>query len=194
MVSLPALFWPLNGWKPLKLADAARWELLFFLSRLFFYLFYRIFCLTRRARGAINQSIAAQHGFLNCCFLWVSYASLLLFLFVIEYSEIMSDNQSWNSSGSEEDIESREDYGHPVGVVEFSGVLSKVSRVFLTNRTLPSPFSFITNWEYHYCQSPGRRVLTSVGKLSNLEQRWQIIARLFLGRVNSELQQQQWDW
>ncbi|XP_014860687.1 PREDICTED: collagen type IV alpha-3-binding protein-like isoform X1 [Poecilia mexicana] len=37
----------------------------------------------------------------------------------------MSDNQSWNSSGSEEDIEPREDYGHPVGVVEFSGVLSK---------------------------------------------------------------------
>ncbi|XP_054908420.1 ceramide transfer protein-like isoform X2 [Poeciliopsis prolifica] len=37
----------------------------------------------------------------------------------------MSDNQSWNSSGSEEDVEAREDYGHPVGVVEFSGVLSK---------------------------------------------------------------------
>ncbi|XP_008421616.1 collagen type IV alpha-3-binding protein-like isoform X2 [Poecilia reticulata] len=37
----------------------------------------------------------------------------------------MSDNQSWNSSGSEEDIEPREDYGHTVGVVEFSGVLSK---------------------------------------------------------------------
>ncbi|XP_047228011.1 ceramide transfer protein-like isoform X2 [Girardinichthys multiradiatus] len=37
----------------------------------------------------------------------------------------MSDNQSWNSSGSEEDLEPREDYGHPVGVVEFSGVLSK---------------------------------------------------------------------
>ncbi|XP_027880346.1 collagen type IV alpha-3-binding protein-like isoform X2 [Xiphophorus couchianus] len=37
----------------------------------------------------------------------------------------MSDNQSWNSSGSEEDMEPREDYGHPVGVVEFSGVLSK---------------------------------------------------------------------
>uniref|UniRef100_A0A3Q3FUW2 Ceramide transfer protein n=1 Tax=Kryptolebias marmoratus TaxID=37003 RepID=A0A3Q3FUW2_KRYMA len=37
----------------------------------------------------------------------------------------MSDNQSWNSSGSEEDLEPREDYGHPVGIAEFSGVLSK---------------------------------------------------------------------
>uniref|UniRef100_A0A1A8LAN5 Ceramide transfer protein n=1 Tax=Nothobranchius pienaari TaxID=704102 RepID=A0A1A8LAN5_9TELE len=37
----------------------------------------------------------------------------------------MSDNQSWNSSGSEEDLEPREDCGHPVNVVEFSGVLSK---------------------------------------------------------------------
>uniref|UniRef100_A0A1A8FNV4 Ceramide transfer protein n=1 Tax=Nothobranchius korthausae TaxID=1143690 RepID=A0A1A8FNV4_9TELE len=37
----------------------------------------------------------------------------------------MSDNQSWNSSGSEEDLEPREDCGHPVNVVVFSGVLSK---------------------------------------------------------------------
>ncbi|KAM4528038.1 ceramide transfer protein-like isoform 1-T1 [Odontesthes bonariensis] len=37
----------------------------------------------------------------------------------------MSDNQSWNSSGSEEDLEPREEYLHPVGVAEFSGVLSK---------------------------------------------------------------------
>lgn len=39
----------------------------------------------------------------------------------------MSDNQSWNSSGSEEDIEPREDPGHHVGVADLSGVLSKVS-------------------------------------------------------------------
>uniref|UniRef100_A0A7N5ZYB3 Ceramide transfer protein n=1 Tax=Anabas testudineus TaxID=64144 RepID=A0A7N5ZYB3_ANATE len=40
----------------------------------------------------------------------------------------MSDNQSWNSSGSEEDFEPREEPGHPVGICEFggfSGVLSK---------------------------------------------------------------------
>ncbi|XP_075885653.1 ceramide transfer protein-like isoform X7 [Nelusetta ayraudi] len=37
----------------------------------------------------------------------------------------MSDNQSWNSSGSEEDIEPREEPGHHVGVVDLSGVLSK---------------------------------------------------------------------
>ncbi|CAJ1070127.1 ceramide transfer protein-like isoform X3 [Xyrichtys novacula] len=37
----------------------------------------------------------------------------------------MSDNQSWNSSGSEEDIEPREESGHLVGVVDLSGVLSK---------------------------------------------------------------------
>ncbi|KAM4635440.1 ceramide transfer protein isoform 3-T3 [Polymixia lowei] len=35
----------------------------------------------------------------------------------------MSDNQSWNSSGSEEDVDP--DPGHLGGVVEFSGVLSK---------------------------------------------------------------------
>lgn len=39
----------------------------------------------------------------------------------------MSDNQSWNSSGSEEDMEPREEPGHLVGVVDLSGVLSKVS-------------------------------------------------------------------
>ncbi|XP_037548148.1 ceramide transfer protein [Nematolebias whitei] len=37
----------------------------------------------------------------------------------------MSDNQSWNSSGSEEDLEPREDCGHPSGFAQFSGVLSK---------------------------------------------------------------------
>ncbi|XP_077398529.1 ceramide transfer protein-like isoform X1 [Vanacampus margaritifer] len=37
----------------------------------------------------------------------------------------MSDNQSWNSSGSEEDSELREETGNPVGVGVFSGVLSK---------------------------------------------------------------------
>ncbi|KAM9821035.1 ceramide transfer protein-like [Neosynchiropus ocellatus] len=37
----------------------------------------------------------------------------------------MSDNQSWNSSGSDEDLEPREEPGHPVGISEFSGVLSK---------------------------------------------------------------------
>lgn len=39
----------------------------------------------------------------------------------------MSDNQSWNSSGSEEDIEPREELGHHAGVADLSGVLSKVS-------------------------------------------------------------------
>ncbi|TKS84943.1 Collagen type IV alpha-3-binding protein [Collichthys lucidus] len=39
----------------------------------------------------------------------------------------MSDNQSWNSSGSEEDIEPNrgEEPGHLVGIVDLSGVLSK---------------------------------------------------------------------
>ncbi|XP_069021254.1 ceramide transfer protein-like isoform X2 [Embiotoca jacksoni] len=37
----------------------------------------------------------------------------------------MSDNQSWNSSGSEEDLEPREEPGHLVGIADFSGVLSK---------------------------------------------------------------------
>lgn len=41
----------------------------------------------------------------------------------------MSDNQSWNSSGSEEDIEPRDESGHLVGIVDLSGVLSKVSHV-----------------------------------------------------------------
>lgn len=41
----------------------------------------------------------------------------------------MSDNQSWNSSGSEEDFEPREDPGHPAGIGDFSGVLSKVGAV-----------------------------------------------------------------
>ncbi|XP_068562596.1 ceramide transfer protein isoform X3 [Cebidichthys violaceus] len=37
----------------------------------------------------------------------------------------MSDNQSWNSSGSEEDAEPRDESGHLVGMVDLSGVLSK---------------------------------------------------------------------
>ncbi|XP_068608640.1 ceramide transfer protein-like isoform X2 [Brachionichthys hirsutus] len=39
----------------------------------------------------------------------------------------MSDNQSWNSSGSEEDMEPREDpgSGHHAGIADLSGVLSK---------------------------------------------------------------------
>ncbi|KAM6976178.1 ceramide transfer protein-like isoform 2-T2 [Tautogolabrus adspersus] len=37
----------------------------------------------------------------------------------------MSDNQSWNSSGSEEDLEPREEPVPLVGVVDLSGVLSK---------------------------------------------------------------------
>lgn len=37
----------------------------------------------------------------------------------------MSDNQSWNSSGSEEDLDPREEPGHSVGIGELSGVLSK---------------------------------------------------------------------
>lgn len=41
----------------------------------------------------------------------------------------MSDNQSWNSSGSEEDAEPRDESGHLVGCVDLSGVLSKVGHV-----------------------------------------------------------------
>lgn len=41
----------------------------------------------------------------------------------------MSDNQSWNSSASEEDLEPREEPGHHVGIGDLSGVLSKVSHV-----------------------------------------------------------------
>ncbi|KAL3041920.1 ceramide transfer protein-like isoform X4 [Trematomus bernacchii] len=37
----------------------------------------------------------------------------------------MSDNQSWNSSGSEEDVEPRDESGHLIGIVDLSGVLSK---------------------------------------------------------------------
>uniref|UniRef100_H3D7J0 Ceramide transfer protein n=1 Tax=Tetraodon nigroviridis TaxID=99883 RepID=H3D7J0_TETNG len=37
----------------------------------------------------------------------------------------MSDNQSWNSSGSEEDIEPLEEPGHHVGSADLSGILSK---------------------------------------------------------------------
>lgn len=43
----------------------------------------------------------------------------------------MSDNQSWNSSGSEEDVEPKEEPGPLVGIVDLSGVLSKVSHVFI---------------------------------------------------------------
>ncbi|TNN57012.1 Collagen type IV alpha-3-binding protein [Liparis tanakae] len=41
----------------------------------------------------------------------------------------MSDNQSWNSSGSEEDVEPRDESGHLVGIVDLSGVLSKLAEV-----------------------------------------------------------------
>lgn len=51
----------------------------------------------------------------------------------------MSDNQSWNSSGSEEDIEPREEPGHHVGVADLSGVLSKVSHV-----STPIHYFFLT--------------------------------------------------
>ncbi|XP_062290122.1 ceramide transfer protein-like isoform X7 [Scomber scombrus] len=37
----------------------------------------------------------------------------------------MSDNQSWNSSGSDEDLEPKEEPGQPAGIAEFSGTLSK---------------------------------------------------------------------
>uniref|UniRef100_A0A674CRU7 Sesquipedalian n=1 Tax=Salmo trutta TaxID=8032 RepID=A0A674CRU7_SALTR len=38
----------------------------------------------------------------------------------------MSDNQSWNSSGSDEDLETAESgVGQPVGIAEYSGILSK---------------------------------------------------------------------
>lgn len=37
----------------------------------------------------------------------------------------MSDNQSWNSSGSEEDLDPREELGHTAVTGQFSGVLSK---------------------------------------------------------------------
>ncbi|KAG7274962.1 hypothetical protein CRUP_001055 [Coryphaenoides rupestris] len=37
----------------------------------------------------------------------------------------MSDNQSWSSSGSEEDLDPAEPGSPSVGVVEFSGILSK---------------------------------------------------------------------
>lgn len=41
----------------------------------------------------------------------------------------MSDNQSWNSSGSDEDLETAESgVGQPVvGIAEYSGILSKVT-------------------------------------------------------------------
>lgn len=43
----------------------------------------------------------------------------------------MSDNQSWNSSASEEDLEPREEPGHHVAIADLSGVLSKVSHVLV---------------------------------------------------------------
>ena len=41
----------------------------------------------------------------------------------------MSDNQSWNSSGSDEDVETSESgVGQPVvGVAELGGIISKVT-------------------------------------------------------------------
>ena len=50
----------------------------------------------------------------------------------------MSDNQSWNSSGSEEDAEPRDENGHLVGIVDLSGVLSKVSFTFIRLQVLTS--------------------------------------------------------
>lgn len=54
----------------------------------------------------------------------------------------MSDNQSWNSSGSEEDIEPREEPGHHVGIADLSGVLSKVGHVF-GSAQFPSLLSWV---------------------------------------------------
>lgn len=51
----------------------------------------------------------------------------------------MSDNQSWNSSGSEEDIEPLEEPGHHVGAADLSGVLSKVSHIWAECFWFPSP-------------------------------------------------------
>lgn len=48
----------------------------------------------------------------------------------------MSDNQSWNSSGSEEDIEPLEEPGHPVGIADLSGVLSKVSHIWQNGQSV----------------------------------------------------------
>lgn len=58
----------------------------------------------------------------------------------------MSDNQSWNSSGSEEDIEPREEPGHHVGVADLSGVLSKVSVFYqLVRRDINAPIWWLTS-------------------------------------------------
>lgn len=65
----------------------------------------------------------------------------------------MSDNQSWNSSGSEEDIEPLEEPGHHVGMADLSGVLSKVSHlwhnwpIFLTYSTGEKPVSLPGSYE-----------------------------------------------
>lgn len=70
----------------------------------------------------------------------------------------MSDNQSWNSSGSEEDVEPRDESGHLVGIVDLSGVLSKVNHLFFPS--LFSLFFFNTSsiqfhlkWFIVACQS-----------------------------------------
>lgn len=58
----------------------------------------------------------------------------------------MSDNQSWNSSGSEEDVEPREEPGHHVGVADLSGVLSKVSVFYeLVPIDLNAPIWWLTS-------------------------------------------------
>ena len=66
----------------------------------------------------------------------------------------MSDNQSWNSSGSEEDLEPREEPGHHAGVADLSGVLSKVSHAtlglhFSSSPSPPPPPPSTTVFTYH---------------------------------------------
>lgn len=44
----------------------------------------------------------------------------------LQNGRLLPDSQSWNSSGSDEDLEAEPGPGPHGGVVEFSGVLSKV--------------------------------------------------------------------
>lgn len=66
--------------------------------------------------------------------LWAGAASALPCSVVAAARVSMSDNQSWNSSGSEEDPETE-----PGLPVELCGVLSKVSRLSPSPRPLASP-------------------------------------------------------
>lgn len=72
----------------------------------------------------------------------------------------MSDNQSWNSSGSEEDIEPREEPGHHVGVADLSGVLSKVSSFLSTLKPLRGPEcdNLLVGSRHVACPPPDRGV------------------------------------